>query len=104
MGSSPPPNSAPGPTRRPARKRESPGEEMTKDAPLLELEGVSKRFGPVQALDQVDFAAHPGDDVALGCDNGAGKSTLVKTIAGIHTADAGTIRFDGREVTIARPH
>jgi D-xylose transport system ATP-binding protein len=71
--------------------------------PLLELEGVSKRFGPVQALDRVDFAVHAGEVVGLVGDNGAGKSTLVKTIAGIHGADAGTIRFDGEEVRIKGP-
>ena len=72
-------------------------------APLLELEGVSKRFGPVQALDRVDFAVHAGEVVGLVGDNGAGKSTLVKTIAGIHAADEGTIRFDGEEVSISKP-
>jgi len=70
---------------------------------LLELEGVSKRFGPVQALDRVDFAVGAGEVVGLVGDNGAGKSTLVKTIAGIHTADAGELRFEGREVSISRP-
>jgi D-xylose transport system ATP-binding protein len=76
---------------------------MESDTPLLELDGVSKRFGPVQALDRVDFAVHEGEVVGLVGDNGAGKSTMVKTIAGIHGADSGTIRFAGREVTIARP-
>jgi len=70
---------------------------------LLELEEVSKRFGPVQALDRVDFAVHAGEVVGLVGDNGAGKSTLVKTIAGIHSADAGRMRFDGREVKVSRP-
>jgi D-xylose transport system ATP-binding protein len=64
---------------------------------------VSKRFGPVQALDRVDFAVHGGEVVGLVGDNGAGKSTLVKTIAGIHTADTGSLRFESREVTISRP-
>ena len=72
-------------------------------APLLELEGVSKRFGPVQALDRVDFAVRAGEVVGLVGDNGAGKSTLVKTIAGIHAADAGEIRFEGKQVSISRP-
>ena len=76
---------------------------MASGAPLLELEKVSKRFGPVQALDRVDFAVHPGEVVGLVGDNGAGKSTMVKTIAGIHTADEGKIRFDGNEVSISRP-
>ena len=71
--------------------------------PLLELEGVSKRFGPVQALDRVDFAVHAGEVVGLVGDNGAGKSTLVKAIAGIHSPDAGTIRFEGEEVRIKGP-
>jgi D-xylose transport system ATP-binding protein len=76
---------------------------MSADAPLLELDGVSKRFGPVQALDGVDFAVHGGEVVGLVGDNGAGKSTLVKTIAGIHSPDGGSIRFAGERVSISRP-
>jgi D-xylose transport system ATP-binding protein len=76
---------------------------MSPGAPLLELQGVSKRFGPVQALDRVDFAVRAGEVVGLVGDNGAGKSTLVKAIAGIHEADEGTIRFEGQEVSISRP-
>jgi D-xylose transport system ATP-binding protein len=76
---------------------------MSADGALLELDGVSKRFGPVQALDRVDFAVKAGEVVGLVGDNGAGKSTLVKTIAGIHSADEGTIRFDGREIKVTRP-
>jgi D-xylose transport system ATP-binding protein len=76
---------------------------MSPDGSLLELDGVSKRFGPVQALDRVDFAVHAGEVVGLVGDNGAGKSTLVKTIAGIHSADAGRMRFDGREIKVSRP-
>src|SRR5215216_3087940 len=71
--------------------------------PVLSLNGVSKSFGPVQALQDVDFEVRPGEVVALVGDNGAGKSTLVKTIAGIHPADSGTISFEGREVTITSP-
>src|SRR5919109_5382325 len=71
--------------------------------PVLSLEGVSKSFGPVQALSEVDFEVHSGEVVALVGDNGAGKSTLVKTIAGIHPPDAGTISFEGEEVTIHGP-
>ncbi|MFL5899896.1 MAG: ATP-binding cassette domain-containing protein [Solirubrobacterales bacterium] len=77
---------------------------MSADAPLLEIDGVSKRFGPVQALDRVDFGVGEGEVVALVGDNGAGKSTLVKAIAGIHPPDAGEIRFGGERVTISRPH
>ena len=76
---------------------------MSPDSPLLELEGISKQFGPVQALDRVDFAVSAGEVVALVGDNGAGKSTLVKTIAGIHSADSGAIRFEGQDVSIGRP-
>ena len=76
---------------------------MASGAPLLELEKVSKRFGPVQALDRVDFAVHAGEVIGLVGDNGAGKSTMVKTIAGIHSADEGTIRFNGEEVRIKGP-
>ncbi len=76
---------------------------MATGTPLLELEGVSKRFGPVQALDRVDFAVHAGEVVGLVGDNGAGKSTLVKAIAGINPPDDGTIRFDGEEVRIKGP-
>src|SRR4051795_8317595 len=76
---------------------------MNSDGPLLALEGVSKRFGPVQALEGVDFSVRAGEVVALVGDNGAGKSTLVKVISGIHGADSGRILFDGRPVTIAKP-
>jgi len=71
--------------------------------PVLSLKGVSKSFGPVQALSDVDFEVQPAEVVALVGDNGAGKSTLVKTIAGIHPPDAGTISFEGKEVTIHGP-
>jgi D-xylose transport system ATP-binding protein len=76
---------------------------MNADQPVLTLKGVSKSFGPVQALSGVDFEVHPGEVVALVGDNGAGKSTLVKTIAGIHTADDGEITFEGNPVKITHP-
>lgn len=76
---------------------------MSPGVPLLELKGVSKRFGPVQAMDRVDFSVRAGEVVGLVGDNGAGKSTLVKTIAGIHSADGGTISFESQEVSISRP-
>jgi D-xylose transport system ATP-binding protein len=77
---------------------------MSEGTPVLALEGISKSFGPVQALSDVDFEVHSGEVVALVGDNGAGKSTLVKTIAGIHAADSGRVVFEGREVTIGGPH
>jgi D-xylose transport system ATP-binding protein len=73
------------------------------NTPVLALEGVSKSFGPVQALSGVDFEVRSGEVVALVGDNGAGKSTLVKTIAGIHEADSGTISFEGEEVRVTSP-
>src|SRR3954452_13106014 len=59
---------------------------------LLRLEHVSKRFGAVQALSEVDFEVSAGEVVALVGDNGAGKSTLIKAIAGVFPLDAGEIR------------
>jgi D-xylose transport system ATP-binding protein len=76
---------------------------MNGNSPVLALKGVSKSFGPVQALSDVDFEIRDGEVVALVGDNGAGKSTLVKTIAGIHTADEGQILFEGQEVNITHP-
>jgi D-xylose transport system ATP-binding protein len=76
---------------------------MSSAQPLLQLEGISKQFGPVHALDRVDFAVNAGEVVGLVGDNGAGKSTLVKAIAGIHSADSGTIRFEGQAVSIKKP-
>jgi D-xylose transport system ATP-binding protein len=71
--------------------------------PILELRGVSKSFGAVQALYQVDFHVAPGQVMALVGDNGAGKSTLIKSIAGIHTIDEGEIVFEGKPVHIHGP-
>ena len=73
------------------------------DQPVLELRGVSKSFGAVQALYQVDFKVHPGEVQSLVGDNGAGKSTLIKCIAGIHPISEGEILFDGNPVNIHGP-
>jgi D-xylose transport system ATP-binding protein len=73
------------------------------DIPLLEAQGVSKRFGRVQALADVDFDLHAGEVVALVGDNGAGKSTLIKAIAGIQLADEGRFFVNGEEVRISSP-
>ncbi|MEV0905119.1 ATP-binding cassette domain-containing protein [Streptomyces hokutonensis] len=72
--------------------------------PVLALRGVSKRFGAVQALTEVELEVHPGEVVALVGDNGAGKSTLVKTIAGVHPIDEGVIEWEGNPVSINKPH
>jgi D-xylose transport system ATP-binding protein len=71
--------------------------------PLLRMRGVSKRFGAVRALSDVDFECGAGEVVALVGDNGAGKSTLIKVIAGTNPADAGEIWFDDRKVRIHTP-
>jgi D-xylose transport system ATP-binding protein len=71
--------------------------------PLLSLRGVSKAFGAVNALTDIDLDVAAGEVVALVGDNGAGKSTLVKVLAGVHRADAGTITFDGDPVDIPDP-
>jgi D-xylose transport system ATP-binding protein len=76
---------------------------VTQSAPLLELRGISKRFGAVQALTEVDLQAHAGRVTALVGDNGAGKSTLIKIISGIISADAGEYWFEGRRVQVDNP-
>ena len=73
------------------------------DTPLLELRGVSKSFGSVQALTDVDFEVRNGEVMALVGDNGAGKSTLIKCVAGIHPMDEGEIIYDGEPVSIHGP-
>jgi D-xylose transport system ATP-binding protein len=76
---------------------------VTTGTPVLELRGVSKSFGAVQALYQVDFHVSAGEVMALVGDNGAGKSTLIKCIAGIYPIDSGEILFDGKPVSIHGP-
>ena len=73
------------------------------DTPLLELRGITKSFGSVQALTDVDFEVKPGEVMALVGDNGAGKSTLVKCIAGTHMPDSGQMVFEGRNIDIHTP-
>ena len=73
------------------------------DTPLLELRGVSKHFGAVVALHEVDFRAPAGVVTALVGDNGAGKSTLVKCVAGIYRIDEGEMLFEGERVSIHHP-
>ncbi len=71
--------------------------------PILETRGVSKNFGSVQALENVDFEVRAGEVMALVGDNGAGKSTLIKCIAGIYPLDGGQVLFDGQKVSIHGP-
>lgn len=69
--------------------------------PLLEMTGISKSFGAIQALESLDFSLSQGDVVGLMGDNGAGKSTLVRIIAGNFLPTSGEIRFDGAPVAFA---
>ena len=71
--------------------------------PMLEMTGVSKRFGGVQALSNVDFACRSGEIHALLGENGAGKSTLIKIMAGVVHPDAGRMVLGGEEVKFANP-
>jgi simple sugar transport system ATP-binding protein len=72
-------------------------------APSLEAIGMTKIFGPLRALDDVSLKVEAGSFHALLGENGAGKSTLVKCIMGFYSPDQGTVRLDGREVTIRSP-
>jgi D-xylose transport system ATP-binding protein len=71
--------------------------------PILSIRGISKGFGAVRALIDVDMDIYPGEVVAIVGDNGAGKSTLVKILAGVHPADAGVITYKGERVSIPTP-
>jgi D-xylose transport system ATP-binding protein len=73
------------------------------DTPILELRGISKSFGAVQALYEVDFHVSAGEVMALVGDNGAGKSTLIKCIAGIYSIDSGEVLFEAQAVSIHGP-
>src|ERR1039457_548036 len=73
------------------------------DQPLLSMRGISKSFGAVEALREVDFDIAAGVVTALMGDNGAGKSTLIKTISGIWSPSAGRIFWCGEEVTLKTP-
>jgi D-xylose transport system ATP-binding protein len=72
-------------------------------APTLELRGIFKSFGSVEALRDADFEVRSGEVMALVGDNGAGKSTLIKCVAGIYSIDSGEVLFESRNVTIHGP-
>jgi ABC-type sugar transport system ATPase subunit len=72
-------------------------------SPLLELKGLSKRFGPVRALTSVDLSILPGKVTALCGDNGAGKSVTIKTISGLWSPDGGQIVWEGKPVHLHGP-
>ena len=70
---------------------------------LLEMKGISKRFGGVRALDKVDFHLREGTVHALMGENGAGKSTLMKILLGLYQPDEGEIIYQGKEITLKGP-
>lgn len=72
-------------------------------APLVEMKGISKAYGGVQALQGVDLAVYPGEVHALVGDNAAGKSTLVKILSGAVAMDEGSILFEGQAVGLRGP-
>jgi D-xylose transport system ATP-binding protein len=82
---------------------DTPDEPVPAGELVLSLRGVSKNFGAVSALTDIDLDVHAGEVVALVGDNGAGKSTLVKILAGVHQPSSGTISFRGKQVTLADP-
>lgn len=73
------------------------------ETPVLEMDGISKSFGTLQALNDVDLYVDKNEIVGLVGDNGAGKSTLVKTLVGLHEPDEGEIRIHGEPVDITDP-
>src|SRR6185436_17266322 len=72
-------------------------------SPVFEARSVSKRFGPVQALDDVSISLQPGEVRALVGENGAGKSTLIKIMTGVYRPDDGILVYQGEQVSFARP-
>lgn len=89
---------------RPERQRGGVATAVAPDTvPLLEMRGVRKRFGDLEALKGVDLIVREGEIHALVGENGAGKSTLMNVLYGLYRPDAGTIRYRGREVHLAGP-
>jgi branched-chain amino acid transport system ATP-binding protein len=71
---------------------------------LLALDGVSRRFGGLNAVDGVSFSVEKGEILGLIGPNGAGKTTLINLITGVHPATGGSVRFEGRDITRLRPY
>ena len=75
----------------------------TTQVPVIEMRGISKRFGPVLANDRVSFDVRPGEVHALVGENGAGKSTLMSILTGLYQPDDGSIRMHGAPIAFAAP-
>lgn len=73
---------------------------MTDPTPIIEMHGITKRFGGVTALRNVDLSAYPGEVLAIVGDNGAGKSTLIKVLTGVYQPTEGHITFEGRALVM----
>jgi len=76
---------------------------MAEQTPVLATQGISKMFGPVRALTDINFEVYPGEVVALIGDNGAGKSTLINVITGVLPHESGQILFEGKPVNLSSP-
>src|SRR2546423_10612001 len=80
--------------------------EQTQDTngmPLVKMVNITRRFGTITALEDVEFEVGYQEIVGLLGDNGAGKSTLIKVLTGVHPASSGRIFFEGQEVNMASP-
>jgi branched-chain amino acid transport system ATP-binding protein len=71
---------------------------------LLEVKGLSRRFGGLQAVNNLDFSVAPGEILGLIGPNGAGKTTVVNLVSGMILPDSGSVSFDGEDVTRLAPH
>lgn len=78
--------------------------ETAEKTPLYAARGISKKYGHVIALENVDFEVHAGEVLGLVGDNGAGKSTLIKVLSGAHKPDEGELLLDGKPVEWKSPH
>ena len=79
------------------------GGDATHGSPLLEVEGLTKAFGKVAAIEDISMGVRAGEVMCVLGDNGAGKSTLIKTLSGVHPPDRGRMRVAGEEVRLASP-
>ena len=72
-------------------------------APILNLKGVSKSFGPIDVLHDINLSLRAGEVLCLLGDNGAGKSTVIRLLSGVHQPSSGSIEMDGKPVKFASP-